>query len=60
MINYRKVSPEKLKKVIESFTKINYKLIRMIHDVEIKTYGTPETVEVSFSTRPHKAVLKQS
>lgn len=57
MINYRKVSPEKLKKVIESFTKINYKLIRMIHDVEIKTYGTPETVEVSFSTRPHKAVL---
>ena len=56
-MNYKKSSIESLKKIVQRFTLINYKLTQILHNTEIKTYGKQEPVEVSFSTRPGKAIL---
>ena len=57
MMNYKKISTEKLKQVIKNFTKINYKLAKLLHEAEIESFGKQKSVEVSFSTRPAKAIL---
>ncbi|MGN1125728.1 MAG: hypothetical protein ACI4SM_06025 [Candidatus Gastranaerophilaceae bacterium] len=56
-INYKQVSYEKLKLLIMRFTRVNYKLIKLLANAEEEAFGKPETVTVSFSTRPNKAVL---
>ncbi len=57
MMNYKKASTLKLKQIIKNFVKVNYKLIKLLHNAEIETFGKQEPVEVSFSTRVGKAIL---
>lgn len=57
MINRPKTSVEVLKKVVKSFVKINYRLVKLLHAAEIEAYGKQEPVEISFSTRKGKAIL---
>ena len=57
MMNYKKTPIENLKKIINSFTKVNYKLVKLLNKAEIEAFGKQEPVEVSFSTRNGKAIL---
>ena len=57
MMNYKKTSPDNLKKLIKRFTQVNYKLVKLLHQTEIEAFGKQEPVEVSFSTRNGKAIL---
>lgn len=50
-------SIEKLKRITKNFVKTNYKLQKLLHQTEIENYGEQEPIEVSFSTRPNKAIL---
>jgi len=57
MINYKVVSTDKLKLVTERFVEVNYKLVKLLLSCERESFGKSETVSVSFSTRPGKAIL---
>ena len=57
LIDYKNNSIEKLKKAVNNFVKVNYNLQKLLHNAEIETYGQQEPIEVSFSTRPNKAIL---
>ena len=57
LMNYKKTSSEKLKQILERFVKINYKLVKILQNTEIETYGNLKPTDVSFSTRIGKAIL---
>jgi hydroxylamine reductase len=57
VMNYKISSVEKLKRIVERFVKINYRLTKDLHEAEIESFGEQEPAEVSFSTRVGKAIL---
>ncbi|MBQ3311464.1 hypothetical protein IJG72_05235 [bacterium] len=57
VIDYKKFPAEKLKKFVNTLVKTNYSLQKILHDAEKERYGKQEPIEVSFSTRPNKAIL---
>lgn len=56
-MNFYDISEKEAISQIENFIEIYYDIIRTLHRVKVSTYGEVTPTEVSFSTRPGKAIL---
>ena len=56
-LNYQDTNTDDILEEIKSSAVVDYKLFRRIAELKIQRYGEPESVEVSLSTRPGKAIL---
>ena len=57
MLNAQRISPAKLKTQIEKLAVNDIELLKLINSVQIENYGEIGQSEVSYSTRPHKAIM---
>ena len=56
-LNFLDRDVEDIKKELESYTHFYYQLAKDVYEAQVKKYGEPQVVDVSFSTRPGKAIL---
>jgi len=56
-LNNKTADIEEIKEFTDSFTEYDYKLTKRINELQTYNYGKQEECEVSFSTRPNKAIL---
>lgn len=56
-MNYYTIPAEKLHEKIQEFVKLDYSLLQLLYESRIEKYGEITPTEVSFSTRPNKAIL---
>lgn len=56
-MNFQEATTEELKTEIEKFIGVYYEIVKKVFYTQIENYGEPEQVEVSFSTRPGRAIL---
>lgn len=56
-MNHYTISAAKLREKIEKFVMLDYSLLQLLYDKRIEKYGEITPTEVSFSTRPNKAIL---
>ncbi len=56
-MNFNDFSGERAKKEIEEFVNVYYELIKRVYYTHIELYGEMGQVEVSFSSRPGKALM---
>lgn len=57
LLNSTKITTGKLKKHIEQLAINDIELLKQINNIQIQLYGQITETEVSYSTRPHKAIL---
>ena len=57
ILNASRVSAEKIGLSTAALTKCDVELLNLIYKAQIKKYGNIEKSEVSFSTRPNKAIM---
>lgn len=57
MLNSQRITPAKLKSQIEKLAVVDIELLKLINSIQIESYGEISNTEVSYSTRPHKAIM---
>ena len=56
-LNTKDTDSDSLKKSIEEIAAVDNKLIKMLQTAKKERYGTPDITEVSYTTKPGKAIL---
>lgn len=57
LFNHNRINSEKLIEYVKMLAKCDVELLRLVNQYQIENFGNVEETKVSYSTRPHKAIM---